>query len=389
MAHRLPQNITTQAQIRAAANAVRVTQPNGAGVDLSSNDYLGVARHLASEEIAERVLKAVRGRHIGSTGSRLVSGTTREHLELESFLAMFHQAESALLFGSGYEANIGLLACIASRSDTIIYDELLHSSMRDGIRLSSARAYSFKHNDLEDLERKIKAARGECFIAVESIYSMDGDRAPLSEICDMAERVGAFIIVDEAHSTGVFGPMGAGLVVESGLDSRVFARVHTFGKALGYRGACVVGSHALREHLVNSARSFIYTTALDAISLHYIREAYKLVKTLDVARAHLANLIRHFMDAIKVYPNIRFLPSDSPIQAVLIPGNSNVVAAELALRNAGCNARAIRAPTVPQGLERIRLCLHSYNTQEEIQAVLTILSEHEQDSDHERGAHVG
>jgi 8-amino-7-oxononanoate synthase len=343
-------------------------------VDLSSNDYLGMARKLAHPEVATRILDSCRKGTVGATGSRLVTGNSEEHEELESFLASFHGAEGALLFGSGYEANIGLLSTMASRSDTIIYDELVHASMRDGIRLSSARAYSFRHNDLEDLGQKMRAARGECFVVVESVYSMDGDQAPLKELCQFVERAGAYLIVDEAHSTGVYGPGGAGCVVELGLCHGVFARIHTFGKALGYRGACVVGSHALREHLINSARSFIYTTAPDHVMLQYIREAYDMMRAADDERRQLKLLIAGMASVRTRHPKVSFLNSESPIQGVLVPGNSMALRAEGALQEAGFMARAIRAPTVPGGLERIRLCLHSYNSIEEVEQAVNVLA---------------
>jgi 8-amino-7-oxononanoate synthase len=361
-------------QQRVTSHAVRTLRREGSGVDLSSNDYLGMARKLAHPEVVARILDSGRKGIVGATGSRLVTGNTEAHEELESFLASFHGAEGALLFGSGYEANIGLLSTIASRADTIIYDELVHASMRDGIRLSSARAYSFRHNDLQDLEQKMRAARGECFIVVESVYSMDGDQAPLVELCQLVERAGAYLIVDEAHSTGVYGPGGAGCVVELGLCHGVLARIHTFGKALGYRGACVVGSHALREHLINSARSFIYTTAPDQVMLRYMREAYDMMRAADDERRQLKLLIAGMTAVRTMHPEVSFLKSESPIQGVLLPGNSRALRAESALHEAGFVARAIRAPTVPRGLERVRLCLHSYNSIQEVEQAVEVLA---------------
>jgi 8-amino-7-oxononanoate synthase len=310
---------------------------------------------------------------VGATGSRLVSGTTRDHEQLEASLAEFHQAEAALLFGSGYEANLGLLSSLASRTDTILYDERVHASMRDGIRLSPARSYSFRHNDVNDLSEKFKNARGECFIIVESVYSMDGDQAPLIQIIELAERFGAYVVVDEAHATGIYGPQGAGLVAELGLCARVLARVHTFGKALGYRGACVVGGYALREHLINSARSFIYTTATDLVTLRFIEEAYRILKDSDQERLHLRELIRGMRLHKSNYQELLFLPSESPIQGVIVPGNSAALATERALQNAGFIVRAIRAPTVPNGTERIRICLHSFNSLDQVAQALAVI----------------
>ncbi len=383
MSTRIPEHFQNQHRERLAKDAVRSLRIEDGGIDLSSNDYLGIARRLASSEICSNIIAALKEAQsnaeqlslsrIGATGSRLVSGTTRQHQELESLLAEFHQAEAALLFGSGYEANIGLLSSIASRTDTILYDELVHASMRDGIRLSSARAHSFRHNDLEDLAKKLGHARGECFIVIESLYSMDGDRAQLIQIIELAERFGAYLVVDEAHATGIYGPKGAGCVAELGLSNRVLARVYTFGKALGYRGACVVGGASLREHLINSARSFIYTTAPDRVSLCFIEQAYSILQAADQERAQLQELIKAVNLLKSDYRDLSFLPSDSPIQGVLVPGNSLALLTERALRDAGYLARAIRAPTVPRGTERIRICLHSFNSAGQVAAAFDVI----------------
>jgi 8-amino-7-oxononanoate synthase len=350
-------------------------QQFSAGVDLSSNDYLGVARKLTEPERLGRIVAESKMGALGATGSRLVTGSTALHEELEAHLAQFHRAEGALLFGSGYEANLGLLASIASRGDTIIYDDSVHASMRDGIRLSVARCFSFRHNDADDLRSKLRNARGECYVAVESLYSMDGDCAPLKELCEVVEEAGAFLIVDEAHATGVYGAKGQGLVCDKGLSERVFARVHTFGKALGYRGACVVGPKVLREYLINSSRPFIYSTAHDALSLLLIREAYSLIEHADAERAVLFELIEHFCRLRVELSGAHFLPVLGPIQALIVPGNLAVCRAEELLQRSGFFAKAIRAPTVPAGQERIRFCLHSFNTQQQIVEAVSLVTE--------------
>jgi 8-amino-7-oxononanoate synthase len=375
MAVKIPNHFSQQSQRRHLAGANRSLRVTDGLIDLSSNDYLGVSRKLASAGILEQVSSTINGHSVGATGSRLVSGNLIEHEELEAFLAHVHQAPSALLFGSGYEANIGVLSSVAGRVDTILYDELIHASMRDGIRLSPARSLSFKHNDLDDLRRVARQARGDIFIAVESLYSMDGDFAPLIELCSVAAELNAFLIVDEAHSTGLYGDRGAGKVVEQGVADRVFARIHTFGKAVGYKGACVVGDAILREHLVNHARPFIYSTAVDLVSLRLIREAYRLIESADREKAALAALIDGMQHLRAEYRHLRFLSSDSPIQGVIIPGNEDALRAENALNRAGFAARAIRAPTVPNGEERIRLCLHSFNSIEQISKALAVISE--------------
>jgi 8-amino-7-oxononanoate synthase len=373
MAIKIPEYLSTHSQRRELANANRVLRVHRTAIDLSSNDYLGISEKLASPEVVSRLLGGTQLRGIGATGSRLVSGNFEAHEELEVFLASYHQAESGLLFGSGYEANIGLLSSIAGRSDTILFDELIHASMRDGIRLSYAKSLSFRHNDLSDLKKKASLARGDIFIAVESLYSMDGDVAPIVELCELASELGAFLIVDEAHSNGIYGPKGAGLVSELGLQDRVFARVHTFGKALGYKGACVLGSRELRQHLINHARSFAYATAPDLVTLKFIAEAYRINEQSDGDRSNLKNLISEFKKASARFERLQFLPSDSQIQGVIVPGNSEALRAETALHDAGIAARAIRAPTVPAGTERVRLCIHSFNSASDLVFALEVL----------------
>ena len=370
MEDRNPKSIQEALRHRRETQALRRLVPVCGGVDLCSNDYLGLSRKLAELNLA---LESKHGM-MGATGSRLVSGTTQAHEDLEDFLSQFHNASASLLFGSGYEANLGLLGSIGTRHDTIIYDEYLHASMRDGIRLSNARSYSFRHNDIEDLRRKISAARGDVFVAVESLYSMDGDTAPLRALCELCNEVGAHLIVDEAHATGVFGDHGEGLVQSLGLSSSVFARVHTFGKAVGYRGAIVVGSETLREFLINFARPFIYSTAPDLMTVRYIDVAYRLMSKAHQERAALRALVDGMRDLQRECISLKFLASDTPIQGVIIPTNEAVLAAEARLQDAGFFAKAIRSPTVPQGSERIRLCLHSFNTLEEVRESLAIIA---------------
>jgi 8-amino-7-oxononanoate synthase len=296
-------------------------------------------------------------------------------VELEAFLAEFHRSEAAILFGSGFEANLGLLSSLGRRGDTILYDEYSHASMRDGIRLSLTTSHSFRHNDLDDLRSKLSRSKGDVYVAVESLYSMDGDAAPLSELVSLCDERGAFLIVDEAHATGVYGPEGRGLVAHHGLEERVFARVHTFGKALGYRGACVTGSAELVRYLVNFARPFVYSTAPDRLSLLALREAYGLMIEAAAQRARLFELVAHFRDLVGQHPELRYLDSASPIQGILLPGNDSVLEAERELRAAGYLVRGIRSPTVPAGLERLRMCLHAHNTHEELSSVFDLLSE--------------
>jgi 8-amino-7-oxononanoate synthase len=289
---------------------------------------------------------------------------------VEQDLASFHQATAALLFNSGYDANIGLFSSVPRRGDTVLYDQLIHASIRDGIRLSAAQSYSFLHNNTVDLEKRLKRAIGNVFVAIESVYSMDGDLAPLEEMVSLCKFYKAHLVVDEAHATGVVGPAGAGLVQALGLKSDCFARVHTFGKAVGCHGAVVLGSETLRQYLINFSRSFIYTTALPPASLAAIEAGYAHFPYMDAERKHLQQLVKEFRAAI---PAAGLRPGDLPIQAVLTPGNENArkVAADLQL--AGLDARPILSPTVPAGEERLRIVFHSFNTEEETRQLIKVL----------------
>jgi 8-amino-7-oxononanoate synthase len=325
-------------------------------IDFSSNDYLGIARViLPGDELAHFA-------H-GSTGSRLLTGNSSLALMIEDQIANFHKGEAAILYNSGYDANIGLLSCVPQKGDTIIYDFLSHASIRDGIRLSAAQSYSFRHNDLEDLEARLKTAIGNVFVATESVFSMDGDLAPLREMSQLCERYNAKLIVDEAHATGVLGPRGAGLVQEYGLEQHCLARIYTFGKALGCHGAVIVGSGRLKDYLVNFSRPFIYTTALPPAALIAIEKSYELFPGMDYEREKLGHLIDRFRSA-KL--NFQKLESSTSIQGVIVPGNENAKQLSVALLNRGLDVRPILYPTVPRGSERLRIVMHSFNTFSEV-----------------------
>ncbi|TAE12631.1 MAG: 8-amino-7-oxononanoate synthase [Bacteroidetes bacterium] len=340
-------------------------------IDFASNDYLGFARQLACAGVGKG--------GVGSTGSRLISGNSPEAESLEQFLATFHEAEAGLLFNSGYDANVGLLASLGQANDFYISDSLIHASMIDGIRLSYAQKLKFKHNNLTDLKQKTafasnsQAGKGNIFIVIESVYSMDGDIAPLQEILDLATETGAYLIIDEAHATGILGRQGEGFVQALGLayHANILARVHTFGKAVGTHGAVVLGSEVLRNYLINFARSFVYTTALPTHSLHAIREAYLLFGSsfFEQARQNLATNIAHYQRLASLLP-YPILASETAIQGIIIGDNALAKKTQRHLQEAGIYAKAILSPTVPQGTERLRICLHSYNTTAEIEQLL-------------------
>jgi 8-amino-7-oxononanoate synthase len=223
---------------------------------------------------------------------------------------------------------------------------------------------------VEDLEQKLRAAKGHVFVAVESVYSMDGDQAPLKEIAALCGRYGAALIVDEAHATGVFGEQGRGLVCQHALEDAVFARIHTFGKALGVHGAIIVGSETLRNYLINFARSFIFTTALPAHSLLLIQNAYRALQSGAVNTGFLFELIATFRQSFKAGGDVFLIDSHSPIQCVVVPGNERVKNISKHLQLNGHDVRAILNPSVPAGKERLRISLHLHNTKAQVEGLL-------------------
>ncbi|MBS1489127.1 MAG: 8-amino-7-oxononanoate synthase [Bacteroidetes bacterium] len=329
-------------------------------IDFASNDYLGFAR--------QSILGKGSSNLQGATGSRLISGHSPEAERAEKKIASFHRTQAALIFNSGYMANIGLCSAIAGKNDTFVCDELLHASLIDGIRLSFAKRLKFKHNAVADLEQKLKKAKGNKFVVVESLYSMDGDEAPLKEMAEVCEQHKAYLIVDEAHATGVWGEQGEGLVCQLRLEEKVFAAIYTFGKALGLHGAAITGSETLRNYLINFARPFIYATALPPHTYSQIEAAYHRLPSAN--RERLVELIAYFSQATQACHRFSFLKSRSQIQGVVVPGNKQAKALADHLFQKGIYAKAILSPTVPAGQERIRICLHNFNTQSEIDFLL-------------------
>lgn len=349
--------------IRKKENAFRTLQVVEGKVDFCSNDYLGFARIADRKRNSESLGLSGFG---GSTGSRLITGHNKLFEELERFISNFHSSEDALIFNSGYDANLGLFSCIAKRGDTIIYDSLIHASIRDGIRLSGARSFSFQHNNIEDLRKKIENSEGTIFCAVESVYSMDGDEAPLVAISTLCKQFNVNLIVDEAHALGVFGDRGEGRVVELGIEDQMFARLVTFGKALGCHGAAVLGSEILKQYLINFSRPFIYTTALPKHSLAQIILNYQRLINEKEHRANLKELIAYFKLVLKEKVGIDYIESNSAIQCILISGNDKVKEVASKMQKNGLDVRPILHPTVPKGKERIRICLHAFNSKKEI-----------------------
>ena len=334
-------------------------------VDLTSNDYLGIARDKAFHAMVDAELRELQSLS-GSTGSRLLSGNSAYAEALEKQIASFHKAEAALIFNSGFDANYGLLSTLPYKGDTIIYDELVHASIHDGIKASRADHVSFRHNDIADLHAKLRVAKGLKYVVTETVFSMDGDMPPLREIATLCREYDAGLIVDEAHATGVIGENGAGLVNHLGLQEDCLARIHTFSKALGSHGAVVLGSEELREFLINYCRPFIFSTALPFHTLAAVKCVYEYFPGLDDRRKHLSHLVTVLRKALSAGTNLVLLPSDTPIQSLIVKGNTEAKRIAALLQETGFDARAILSPTVARGTERIRIGLHSFNTEEEI-----------------------
>lgn len=377
-----PKKLHQKLQEREENNALRSLPKTQNLIDFSSNDYLGFAENdtiyantfqlLLKEDISQN----------GATGSRLLSGNHSLYHQLEVYLTKFHKSESALIFNSGYDANIGFFSAVLQRGDVVFYDEYIHASIRDGIKMGNAKGYKFKHNDLDDLKAKCQAERSrspkdaEFYIVTESVFSMDGDSPDLRKFAKFCTKEGLYLIVDEAHAVGVFGKKGVGLVQELEIEKQLFARIITFGKALGSHGAVILGNEQLIKFLVNFARSFIYTTGLPPHSVATIIAAYNYLDISDgkeQAKLLQENIsfFKKKLASLKIEKH--FIESDSAIQCCVASGNSMVKSISKKLFVEGFNVKAILSPTVPEGEERLRFCLHSFNTKEEIGWVLQLL----------------
>ena len=316
----------------------------------------------------------------GATGSRLISGNHSLYTETEAFIANFHLSETALIFNSGYDANIGFFGCVPQRNDIILYDELCHASIRDGITMSHAKSYKFNHNDFEDLEQLIiryQTKLVEVYIVTESVFSMDGDCPNLEELIVISEKYNCNLVIDEAHALGVFGLNGQGLIQELQQQNKIFARIITFGKGLGCHGAAILGSQDLKDYLVNFARSFIYTTGLSPHSVATIFTAYQALEnnTHEIKKLR-ENIVYFNQEKQMLGLKPIFVRSKSAIQSAIIQGNENVKKIAAEIQEKGFDVKAILSPTVPERQERLRICLHSYNTKEEILELLKLLSQY-------------
>lgn len=353
---------------RKESGTLRVLKSQKEGVDFYSNDYLGLAGNKDFQQILLKKINENPELLKGSTGSRLISGNSLTVAETEECIAKEHQYESALLFSSGYNANLALFSALPTRHDTIIVDEKIHRSVHDACRMSNAKKLKFRHNDVEDLERVLKKQTGLCYVAVESLYSMDGDIAPLKEIAEITAKYNTQLIVDEAHAFGVFGN---GFVSEFNLQEKVSATVVTYGKAMGTHGAAILTNDFIKSYLINFASPFIYTTSAHDFLWMSIFSGYEFLKANSKLSVQLQKNIKIFREQNLVTPS----SEKSPIQAIIIPDNHQLKTLQNALSESGLLTYAVFSPTVKEGTERLRICLHSFNTEEEILKLAGIIKE--------------
>ncbi len=334
------------------------------GVNLCSNDYLGLSTDPRLRDAVSAALAA--GIPVASTGSRLLSGNAEIWEELESQVARFMGSEAALYFNSGYSANLGLLSALIRPDDVVFSDAANHASIIDGLRLAGARKVIFPHRDMDSLERELRqdfsgqgfSGIGQKFIVTESIFSMDGDRAPIPDLLTLAEKYRAELIVDEAHATGVIGPQGRGLVADCGLSDRVLVTVHPCGKALASMGCFVCCSEKLKQYLVNHARTFIFSTALPPYMAAQTRAAIRIVATADRERNDLAALAAFLRDKLRE-AGFDIGTGDTQIVPIFLGDNERAVRFSTLLNEAGFGVRPIRPPSVPVGTSRLRLSLNA------------------------------
>lgn len=364
-----------EASLRGLTRKSRLRTLSGrAGLDFASNDYLGLA---GSKRMTDAVAAALaNGTPVGATGSRLLRGNDPEHEALEATAASFFGAERALFFGGGYVANFAVLTTLPQKGDLIVLDELIHASAHEGARAGRAEVVEVKHNDANAVEDAIKTWRtgggtGRAWIVTESLYSMDGDRAPLDDLAEVAERHEAFLFVDEAHATGVYGPDGRGLAHHlEGSDNVVV--LHTCGKALGASGALVTAPAVLCDYLVNRCRPFIYATAPSPLMAVASATALDIVADEPDRRERLARLVKLAGDKAET---LGFVPSGSQILPIIVGDNARAMQLAEALQARGFDVRGIRPPTVPEGTARLRISLTLNVGEDDVAALFDALSE--------------
>lgn len=369
-----PEKLSHKINERIKSNSLRSLNSSDDLIDFSSNDYLGFAKSSTIFEKTHQFLIDKNVKQNGASGSRLLSGNHFLFNELEIFLAKNHNTESSLIFNSGYDANLGFFSSLPQRGDVILYDEYSHASIRDGIKLANAKAYKFEHNNLDDLEKKIlRFAKNDAdvYVVTESVFSMDGDSPNLIAMSEIIKKhANTYFVVDEAHALGVFNN---GLIEKLNLQNNVFARIVTFGKALGCHGAVILGSKQLTDYLINFARSFIYTTGLSPHAIATIKTSYDSLLNDNEPQEKLYKNIQYFITEVERL-NLNFIGSTSSIHCCIIGGNERTKHIANELKKREFDVKPILSPTVPEGKERLRFCLHSYNSTKEITEVLELLA---------------
>jgi 8-amino-7-oxononanoate synthase len=342
-------------------------------INFSSNNYLGLANHPTLREAAKGAIDRY---GCGSGASRLISGNMTLHEELESKIAELKGTEAALVFNSGFQANTGVIPVLVAAGDVILSDALNHASIIDGCRLARAKTVVYEHGDLDELERGLKNSlpNSRKLIVTESLFSMDGDEAPLMDIVSLAEKYGAMVMVDEAHATGVYEPNGAGIVAKLGLGERVLVQMGTLGKALGGFGAYIAGSKALRELLINRCRSFIFTTSLPPSVMAMAIAAIDLIEQEPQRRQTLWKNCQLLRGALKSL-GYSIGTSRSQILPLMIGDAKQCMKLSEDLLQRGVFAQGIRPPTVPPGTSRLRITLMAAHTREHIQQALRVFEE--------------
>ena len=366
-------NLYRQRRISASATGVRVQIDGRELLSFCSNDYLGLANH---PEVIKAMQDGAARWGVGSGASHLVNGHTSAHHALEEELAAFTQRPRALLFSTGYMANLGVIAALCGRGDFVFEDRLNHASLLDGARLSQARLQRYGHNDAESLKQKLNGhERGEKLVATDGVFSMDGDMALLPELCKVTQQHQAWLMVDDAHGFGVLGKNGGGCVEQFGLNlDEAPILIGTLGKAFGTFGAFVAGSKDLIEFLIQKARPYIYTTALPPAVAEASRASLRLLQSEGWRREKLQSLIKQFRGGAQQL-GLQLMDSKTPIQPLLIGDNANAMAMSAALKQQGILITAIRPPTVPDGTARLRITFSADHSEADVVQLLNALEQ--------------
>ncbi len=368
--NKVQQHINKKLEERILSGNLRQLSKFDCLIDFCSNDYLGFARSSILKNTITNELAHISIISNGSTGSRLLSGNSEYAENLEKTIASMYHCDAGLIYSTGYTANLGLFSALPEKGDTIIMDELIHASIIDGARLSFANRFKFKHNDLKSLEDKLKKSTGICYVVIEGVYSMDGDSPNIEAILTLTEKYQANLIIDEAHSIGLYG-LG---LVNNLISNRIFARIITFGKALGGHGAIILGSKSLINFLINFSRPFIYTTAPPLHQLVGINMAFQLLLQSENEILNLKKNIAFFKSNILTNEYFPILRSDSAIQCLILKSNNLAKDLSVKLQLLGMDVRPVLSPTVANGSERIRICLHSYNSNTEIELLTNTIN---------------